>query len=134
MFSGELEPRLEQGQCLSSAVHTGQRRSLGDQGAGVYGDQIEPLGDRQRPIGPDQGIVVAMRSDVQARNTDLTDRVVRSLARAVGSVTVYASERRASSLNTFESIVVEDFMYRGMLEDALPNTAKMKVRWSIIEV
>jgi hypothetical protein len=82
----------------------------------------------------DQGLLVVMKKKSYEQNADVVDRTILSLASAVQSVGVYSSEGRVSSLNAFESLVMTGFMYRGMLGDSLPDTGRMKGRWTRVDV
>lgn len=77
----------------------------------------------------DQAVHVAIRRDAYQKAASAGDRV-RELAEAVDAVAVYSGSSRVSSLNSFESLLREDFQYKGILEDGLPDERRMKGNWS----
>ncbi|MGE0454256.1 MAG: hypothetical protein AB7O37_16895 [Vicinamibacteria bacterium] len=80
----------------------------------------------------DQAIHIAIRQDVYAKS-GVAEESVKALAQAAGAIAVYACSSRVVALNSFESLVREDFQYRGILDDDLPNEARMRGKWSRLE-
>lgn len=79
----------------------------------------------------DQVIQIIVREDEYAKAVEEIDRTVRVLASDANAVAVYCHRGRVNALNAFESLLREDFLYRGMREDELPREKKMKGDWSI---
>jgi hypothetical protein len=94
--------------------------------------QVEPLawaGVSSRTV-YDQGIHVAMKLAVYEKTRQQVDDKIKELAQTASAVAVYRCTSRVHSLNSFESLVREDFVYRGMLDDELPDLRRMKGKWS----
>jgi len=86
-------------------------------------------GESDRLTAYDQTLLLAVRLPVFLRHTLLLQDVVRELQGPLNGVLNLSEVRRLVSLNQFESILLEDFTYLGMLEDALPDLKKLKGRW-----
>jgi hypothetical protein len=77
----------------------------------------------------DQAIHVAIRRGAYGKALSARERVTE-LAEAIEAVAVYSGTSRVWSLNSFESLLREDFEYRGILGDELPDERRMKGNWS----
>jgi len=94
--------------------------------------QVEPMawgGVSSKTI-YDQGVHVAIKLGVYKKISQQVDDQIRELAQSVSAIAVYQCTSRVQSLNSFESLVREDFVYRGMLDDELPDLRRMKGKWS----
>lgn len=77
----------------------------------------------------DQILHIAVKqSDFQSKR-ELIETAIRMLQLDAGIIGVYSCRSRISTVNSFESLVREDFMYRGMLSDVRPDLGRTKIRW-----
>lgn len=96
--------------------------------------QVQPMG-RKDYAGKaifDQSIHVAIREEIVTARRDDVESEVSKLSRLPGALALYEATSKVAALNAFESLVREDFVYRGILDSELPDVQRMSVKWSRI--
>lgn len=93
--------------------------------------QVKPMtrSDTESKTSYDEGIHLAFAVNFVRENARHVQATLSYLARLPSVVAIYRTESKITQLNAFESLVREDFMYRGMLESALPDVTKMRSKW-----
>jgi len=77
----------------------------------------------------DQVVQVSVRDDHFRKEEDAIGRIIEQLGESLRAPAIFTSVMKVKSLNSFESILREDFMYTGMLDNDLPDERRMKGRW-----
>jgi hypothetical protein len=77
----------------------------------------------------DQAVQISVREDLYNNERKTIDRIVETLNGSLQAFAVYSASTKVKSLNSFESILREDFMYTGMLDGKYPDERRMKGRW-----
>ncbi|HEX7708959.1 MAG TPA: hypothetical protein VF701_21060 [Thermoanaerobaculia bacterium] len=72
---------------------------------------------------------LAIRKREMRRGSPHVQSVPVGLGELSGVVGAYTSEVRVRSLNRFEDVTLQDFSYRGMLEEPLPDLSRMPRAW-----
>lgn len=75
-------------------------------------------------------IVLCAIKDKAERLRQVAGALIHDLEQACQASLVAQRRKRITSMNEFESIVREDFMYRGMHLTAWPDLTKTKKKWS----
>lgn len=114
-------------------VFSPPRTTLIDRGGlpSVY-IQVKPVTRRDVPrkTAYDQGIQLAIVEDFARQRQHTIDAAIADLTASPGVVALYYGESKVGALNEFESILREDFMYRGMLDTELPDVRRMRGKWA----
>lgn len=77
----------------------------------------------------DQAVQISVLEDLYNNERISIDRIVDELRRSLQASAVFSASTKVKSLNSFESVLREDFMYTGMLEGEYPDERRMKNRW-----
>ena len=77
----------------------------------------------------DQHLLLCVRWDKCGAVQEEARLLLHRIQHQVNAICTLSEVRRIVSLNQFESILREDFMYLGLYQDPLPDLKKMKGRW-----
>jgi hypothetical protein len=91
--------------------------------------QVKPMtrNDTETKTAYDEGVFIALRERFAWGGA--AESMVSALTHVPGVVAIYKATAKVTQLNAFESLVREDFMYRGMLESEFPDVKKMRLKW-----
>lgn len=79
----------------------------------------------------DQIVIVVVSKRYAARNHTEIDRLLREIHDICGTLLAVYRRRLVWSLNEFEDIDLEDFIYRGMHLTKVPDVGRAKKRWTV---
>lgn len=93
--------------------------------------QIKPMVHEGIPsrTNYDQALFLLIRQDILRINKRHFETCISKIIDSVNPIGVYETYLRISSLNMFESLIRDEFMYKGILDDDLPDMTKMRKKW-----
>jgi hypothetical protein len=93
--------------------------------------QLTGVGEDDEPAkrSYDQKLLLALLRPVAVENGDSAKAFLECVQAPMGALLTLTQTRRVVSLNQFESILLEDFTYRGMPEDPLPVLERTRGHW-----